>query len=54
MRALTMSFLVNVFQSIVDFSHFGSQKRQISAGIGGDLFAAVDTGVLFDVRSYIF
>ena len=49
-----LDFLVNIFQGIIDFFHFRSQQGQIPAGISGNLFAAMHTGVLFDVRGDLF
>lgn len=47
-----MAFLVNVRQRVVDLLQLWSKAGQISTYIGGDLFAAMYTGVFLDVGSH--
>ena len=54
MRIMAMPFLVNAFQGIVDFFHFWRKQGQVPTGICGDLFSAVNTGVLFDMGGDLF
>ena len=52
--AVPVPSLVDVFEGFVDFPKFRGQQGKVPAGIGGNLFAAMDAGVFFDVRGDVF
>lgn len=49
MLFMGMPFLVDALQGLVDLPKFRRQQGEVSAGIGGNLFAAMNTGVFLDV-----
>ncbi len=54
MLFLGMPFLVDAFQGLVDLPQLRREQGEVPAGIGGNLFATVYTGVFLDVGGNLF